>query len=213
MKSSLPSLPGHARCRSHARLRRQASSRVVFLRSHPRCGAQEPWRECLGPLFLPRRPPPCRLAPTSDDRTIHIWDLAVGGGARLPKTLTGHTNYVFCVSFSPHGNVLASPPGPSARRCAYVPPRAACPSESITVVLPARPAGSQRAPCSTAAARPVSLPSGCAVASQLAPASTQRHGWSHARMCVRKKDRDSFPSFKESTIKRWRPSDQALCVL
>ena len=48
------------------------------------------------------------LASASDDRTVRIWDLAVGGGARLVKTLTGHTNYAFCVSFSPHGNVLAS---------------------------------------------------------------------------------------------------------
>lgn len=48
------------------------------------------------------------LASASDDRTVRIWDLAVGGGARLLKTLTGHTNYAFCVSFSPHGNVLAS---------------------------------------------------------------------------------------------------------
>jgi hypothetical protein len=31
--------------------------------------------------------------------------------------------------------------------------------------------------------------------------------------CASRIDRDSFPSFEESTVKRWRPSDLVLQVL
>nr|AAT77083.1 putative WD G-beta repeat protein [Oryza sativa Japonica Group] len=54
------------------------------------------------------------IASASDDRTVRIWDLGDGGGGggggepRLMKTLSGHTNYAFCLAFSPHGNMLAS---------------------------------------------------------------------------------------------------------
>lgn len=45
------------------------------------------------------------IASASDDRTIMIWDLE---SQRAVSTLTGHSNYVFCVSYNPMGNVLAS---------------------------------------------------------------------------------------------------------
>lgn len=45
------------------------------------------------------------LATASDDRTVMIWDIET---QKAISTLTGHSNYVFCVSFNPTGNVLAS---------------------------------------------------------------------------------------------------------
>jgi COMPASS component SWD3 len=43
------------------------------------------------------------LATASDDHTVRLW--AAGTGKCL-NTLTGHTNFVFCCSFSPNGNLL-----------------------------------------------------------------------------------------------------------
>lgn len=45
------------------------------------------------------------IAAASDDRVVHIWDLE--SQAHI-KTLTGHTNYVFCCAFNPQSNMLAS---------------------------------------------------------------------------------------------------------
>lgn len=38
------------------------------------------------------------LASASDDCTIKMWDVAKG---RCVRTLSGHTNYVFCLNFNP----------------------------------------------------------------------------------------------------------------
>ena len=45
------------------------------------------------------------LATASDDKTLKLW--ASNSGECL-RTLTGHTNYVFCCAFSPKGSLLAS---------------------------------------------------------------------------------------------------------
>ena len=46
-----------------------------------------------------------RLASGSDDDTIRLWDAVTGAHQR---TLTGHTEYVLSVAFSPDGRTLAS---------------------------------------------------------------------------------------------------------
>ena len=43
------------------------------------------------------------LASASDDTTLRLWDVRTGACLR---TLQGHTNYVFCCSFNPQGNLL-----------------------------------------------------------------------------------------------------------
>lgn len=43
------------------------------------------------------------LATTSDDGTIRFWDVSTG---KCLRVLPGHTNYVFCCAFNPHGNLL-----------------------------------------------------------------------------------------------------------
>lgn len=45
------------------------------------------------------------IAAASDDRTVRMWDLE---SQTQIKTLTGHTNYVFCCAFNPQSNMLAS---------------------------------------------------------------------------------------------------------
>lgn len=45
------------------------------------------------------------LATASDDRTLRLWDVATGSHV---KTLSGHTNYVFCVDFNSQSDMLAS---------------------------------------------------------------------------------------------------------
>jgi COMPASS component SWD3 len=43
------------------------------------------------------------LATASDDHTLRLWDASTG---KCLRTLTGHTNFVFCCNFSPYGNLL-----------------------------------------------------------------------------------------------------------
>ena len=45
------------------------------------------------------------LASASEDRTIHLWDVATGTHRH---TLTGHNSYIYSVAFSPNGLTLAS---------------------------------------------------------------------------------------------------------
>jgi WD40 repeat protein len=45
------------------------------------------------------------LASGSDDYTIKLWEVASGSEVR---SLSGHTNYVYSVAFSPDGRLLAS---------------------------------------------------------------------------------------------------------
>ncbi len=45
------------------------------------------------------------LASASEDRTIHLWDVATGTHRH---TLTGHNSYIYSVAFSPDGRTLAS---------------------------------------------------------------------------------------------------------
>lgn len=43
------------------------------------------------------------LCTASDDKALKLWRAADGA---LLRTLTGHTNYVFCCNFNPQGNLL-----------------------------------------------------------------------------------------------------------
>jgi len=45
------------------------------------------------------------LCSGSDDKTIKVWNVATG---ECVKTLTGHTNYVFCVNYNPQSNLIVS---------------------------------------------------------------------------------------------------------
>ena len=46
------------------------------------------------------------LASGSDDKSIRLWDAATG--KPHPEPLLGHHNYVYCLAFSPEGNMLVS---------------------------------------------------------------------------------------------------------
>ncbi|KAI2615710.1 WD40 repeat-like protein [Hypoxylon sp. NC1633] len=60
------------------------------------------------------------LASGSDDKAIRLWDRVTGRptpshghghggkGGRVSRPLLGHHNYVYCLAFSPKGNILAS---------------------------------------------------------------------------------------------------------
>lgn len=89
---------------------------------------------CLNPMPPPNTPPLCAPAPNtpplvhtracsnaqgisdiawssagnylctaSDDHTLKLWDACSG---RCLRTLTGHTNFVFCCCFSPQGHLV-----------------------------------------------------------------------------------------------------------
>ena len=45
------------------------------------------------------------LASASDDKSVKIWDVAVGEDL---LTLEGHTSYVFCANFNPQSNMLVT---------------------------------------------------------------------------------------------------------
>ena len=45
-------------------------------------------------------------ATCSADGTVKLWNLQ--GGAAAPKTLTGHTDWVYAVAISPDGRLVAS---------------------------------------------------------------------------------------------------------
>jgi len=49
--------------------------------------------------------PPTRFASGSGDNTVKLWDVATG---QLLRTLTGNTDQVLSVAFSPRGHSLAS---------------------------------------------------------------------------------------------------------
>lgn len=45
------------------------------------------------------------LCTGSDDKSLKIWDF---GSGNCLKTLTSHSNYVFCCNFNPQSNLIAS---------------------------------------------------------------------------------------------------------
>jgi WD40 repeat protein len=45
------------------------------------------------------------VASTGGDTTVKVWDSLTG---QLKTTLLGHTDYNYCVAFSPDGQTLAS---------------------------------------------------------------------------------------------------------
>ena len=58
---------------------------------------------------------PCggRIASASNDRTIKVWEASTG---TCQSTLTGHSERVNCVVFSPNGKVIASCSGEGYNR-------------------------------------------------------------------------------------------------
>lgn len=51
------------------------------------------------------------LATASDDFTLRLWEVATG---ECLRTLTGHTNYVFCCAFNPVKPILVLCSAPAA---------------------------------------------------------------------------------------------------
>lgn len=72
---------------------------------HPSFSAQGHSKAVHGLAFSPDSK---LLATGGLDRTIRVWDLGLGEGARLLSTLRGHTNAVASLAFSPDGRILAS---------------------------------------------------------------------------------------------------------
>ena len=64
-------------------------------------------------MSLSFSPDLAKLATSSRDGTIKIWDIASG---KLERTLTGHTEDVYCVAYSPDGALLASGSGDKSIR-------------------------------------------------------------------------------------------------
>src|SRR5688500_6912905 len=58
-------------------------------------------------------PDHAKLATSSRDGTIKIWDVASG---KLDRTVTGYTDDVYCVTYSPDGALLASGSGDKSIR-------------------------------------------------------------------------------------------------
>nr|GMD49687.1 kinesin-like protein KIN-8B [Ipomoea batatas] len=84
--------------RQHTNLEVYAATNAPFLRfNSPTMAAS------LAPPLRTR--PPGYIATASDDKTARIWDVATGC---LVKTLSGHTNYVFCLNYNHQSNLLVS---------------------------------------------------------------------------------------------------------